>query len=41
MTGTVIFKDLPATFPEDDQHKNPAAISSIVRAGYRTATTKA
>ena len=30
MSNPVIFKDLPATFPEEDKHKTPAAISSIV-----------
>jgi periplasmic protein TonB len=30
MSNPVIFKDLPATFPEEDKHKRPAAISSIV-----------
>jgi hypothetical protein len=30
MSDSVIFKDLPATFPEEDKHKRPAAISSIM-----------
>jgi protein TonB len=30
MTRPVIFGDLPATFPEEDKHKTPAAIGSIV-----------
>jgi protein TonB len=30
MPNPVIFKDLPATFPEEDKHKMPAAIGSIV-----------
>jgi protein TonB len=30
MSNPVIFKDLPATFPEEDKHKAPAAISSVV-----------
>jgi periplasmic protein TonB len=29
MTNPVIFKDLPATFPEEDRHKKPAAIGSL------------
>jgi periplasmic protein TonB len=30
MSNPVIFQDLPATFPEEDKHKRPAAIGSIV-----------
>ena len=30
MPDAVIFKALPATFPEEDQNKKPAAVSSIV-----------
>src|SRR5579884_4381817 len=30
MSGPVIFKDLPATFPERDKYKKPSFISSIV-----------
>jgi periplasmic protein TonB len=30
MSNPVIFKDLPATFPEEDKHKRPAAVGSIV-----------
>src|SRR5262245_39049449 len=29
MSNPVIFKDLPATFPEEDKNKTPAAIGSI------------
>ena len=29
MLNAVIFKDLPATFPEEDRHKKPAAICSL------------
>jgi hypothetical protein len=29
MSNPVIFKDLPATFPEEDKHKKPAALGSI------------
>jgi periplasmic protein TonB len=30
MSNPVIFKELPATFPEEDKHKQPAVIGSIV-----------
>jgi hypothetical protein len=30
MSGPVIFKDLPATFPERDKYKKPSFVSSIV-----------
>jgi len=30
MLDPVIFKNLPATFPEEDEHKRPAALSSIM-----------
>jgi protein TonB len=30
MSNPVIFKDLPATFPEEDKYKTPAAVSSFV-----------
>src|SRR5882672_645478 len=34
MSGPVIFKDLPATFPETDRYKKPSVVSSLVFHGF-------
>jgi protein TonB len=34
MSGPVIFKDLPATFPETNRYKKPSVVSSLVFHGF-------
>ena len=37
MSGPVIFKDLPATFPEKDKYKKPSFVSSLIFHGLLVA----
>src|SRR5437870_6917270 len=34
MSGPVIFKDLPATFPETDRYKKTSVVSSLIFHGF-------
>src|SRR6267142_3952144 len=34
MSGTIIFKDLPATFPEKDTYRKPSVVGSIIIHGF-------
>src|SRR5919204_4345977 len=34
MSAPVIFKDLPATFPEKDKYRKPSVVSSVIFHGF-------
>src|SRR5438105_223513 len=34
MSAPVIFKDLPATFPEKDKYRKPSVVSSLISHGF-------
>ena len=34
MSGAVIFRDLPATFPEEDRYQRPSVVGSVIFHGF-------